>query len=227
MRKGRIVLGLILLFRQVPYLPKQGKSNRFLKNLFNLFFSLWPILLVIFLIFVLRLHILVSLAITAFLTQILSRMTFKDRLNLIGKSISWKILILLASVMMFKRILETSGALSSLTQVFRPEGVSAYFLLFSIPFLLGLLTGVNHAFVGISFPILLPIFGWPHPDMVLVMFAYVSGFVGILLSPAHLCLILTVDFYKANLKDVYKILIWPCLVVFIVSFLVLFFLRII
>jgi len=221
------VLGLILLFRQVPYLPKQGKSNRFLKNLFNLFFSLWPILLVIFLIFVLRLHILVSLAITAFLTQILSRMTFKDRLNLIGKSISWKILILLASVMMFKRILETSGALSSLTQVFRPEGVSAYFLLFSIPFLLGLLTGVNHAFVGISFPILLPIFGWPHPDMVLVMFAYVSGFVGILLSPAHLCLILTVDFYKANLKDVYKILIWPCLVVFIVSFLVLFFLRII
>jgi len=128
---------------------------------------------------------------------------------------------------MFKRILETSGALVSLTQVFRPEGVSAYFLLFTVPFLLGLLTGVNHAFVGISFPILLPIFGISQPDMVLVMFAYVSGFVGILLSPAHLCLILTLDYFQADLRSVYKILIWPCLIVFIASFLVLLFLRII
>ena len=219
-------LGLILLFKHVPYLPKEKKSNRFLKNLFNLFYSLWPILLVIFLIFVLRLHMLISLAISASLTQILSRMKFKERLSLIWKSISLKTIFLLAAVMMFKRILDTSGALNSLTQVFRPEGVSAYFLLFIVPFLLGLLTGVNHAFIGISFPILLPIFGLPHPDMVLVMFAYVSGFVGIL-SPAHLCLILTVDYFQTDLRGVYRILIWPCLIVFMTSFLVLLFLRII
>jgi integral membrane protein (TIGR00529 family) len=219
-------LGLILLFKHVPYLPKEKKSNRFLQNLFNLFYSLWPILLVIFLIFVLRLHMLISLAITASLTQILSRMKFKERLRLIWESISLKTIFLLAAVMMFKRILDTSGALNSLTQVFRPEGVSAYFLLFTVPFLLGLLTGVNHAFIGISFPILLPIFGLPHPDMVLVMFAYVSGFVGILLSPAHLCLMLTVDYFQADLRSVYRILIWPCLIVFMASFLVLLFLRI-
>jgi len=221
------VIGLILLFKHVPYLPKEGKSNRFLKNLYNLFFSLWPILLVIFLIFALRLHMLISLAITAFLTQILSRMKSRERLHLFWESISWRTIFLLASVMMFKRILDTSGAMSSLTQAFRPEGASAYFLLFIIPFLLGLLTGVNHAFVGISFPILLPIFGLAHPDMVLVMFAYVSGFVGILLSPAHLCLMLTVDYFQADLRSVYKILVWPCLIVFMASFLVLLFLRII
>ncbi len=220
-------IGLILLFKHVPYLPKEGKSNRFLKNLYNLFFSLWPILLVIVLIFALRLHMLISLAITAFLTQILSRMRLRERLNLVWKSISLRTIFLLASVMMFKRILETSGALGSLTQVFRPEGASAYFLLFAIPFLLGLLTGVNHAFVGISFPILLPIFGLPNPDLVLVMFAYVSGFVGILLSPAHLCLILTVDYFQADLRSVFRILIWPCLIVFMASFLVLLFLRIV
>ncbi len=220
------VIGLTLLFKHVPYLPKESKSNRFLKNLYSLFFSLWPILLAIVLIFALRLHMLISLAITAFLTQILSRMNLRERLSLVWKSISLKTIFLLAAVMMFKRILDTSGALISLTQVFRPEGVSAYFLLFAIPFLLGLLTGVNHAFVGISFPILLPIFGLPNPDMVLVMFAYVSGFVGILLSPAHLCLILTVDYFQADLRSVFRILIWPCLIVFMASFLVLLFLRI-
>lgn len=145
---------------------------------------------------------------------------------MLWKSFSLKTILLLASVMMFKRILEVSGALSSLTEVFPPEGNYAYFLLFIIPFFLGLLTGVNHAFVGIAFPILLPIFGSPNPDMVLVMFAYVSGFVGILLSPAHLCLILTVDYFQADIGSVYKILIWPSLVVFIASFLVLLFLRI-
>jgi len=129
--------------------------------------------------------------------------------------------------MMFKRILEVSGALSSLTRVFPPEGTSAYLLLFTVPFFLGLLTGVNHAYVGIAFPILLPILGEGDPDMVLVMFAYISGFVGILLSPTHFCLVLTLDYFKANLRDVYKILIWPSLIVFSAAFLVLLFLRII
>jgi len=219
-------IGLIILFKHVHHLPKEAKGESFLRNLFNLFFSLWPIVLAIFLIFALKLNLLISLAVTALLTQLLSRMNLRERLNIFWKSFSLKTILLLASVMMFKRILEVSGALSSLTEVFRPEGIYAYFLLFIIPFFLGLLTGVNHAFVGIAFPILLPIFGSPNPDMVLVMFAYVSGFVGILLSPAHLCLILTVDYFQADLGDVYRILIWPSLVVFIVSFLVLLFLRI-
>jgi len=220
-------LGLIFLFRHVPYLPKEGSRKSFLKNLFHLLFSIWPILLAIFLIFAIKLHLLFSLVITALLTQLFSRMKLQERLNLFWKSISLKTIFLLASVMIFKRILEVSGALSSLTQVFPPEGVSAYFLLFIVPFFLGLLTGVNHAFVGISFPLFLPIFGTSDPDMVLVMFAYVSGFVGILLSPAHLCLVLTVDYFRTDLRDVYKILIWPAVIVFIVSFLVLLFLRII
>jgi hypothetical protein len=68
--------------------------------------------------------------------------------------------------------------------------------------------------------------GAGHPDMILVMFAYVSGFVGILLSPAHLCLALTADYFKAELRDVYKILIWPVSVVFAFALLALVIFRI-
>jgi len=125
------------------------------------------------------------------------------------------------SVMVFKRILEVSGALNFVDNVFQSRGVSTYLLLFAIPFLIALLTGVNHAYVGISFPVLLPILGAGNPDMVLVMFAYVSGFVGILLSPAHLCLVLTLDYFKAELRDVYKILIWPTSIIFMAAFLAL------
>ncbi len=222
-----VAIGLVLLFKNVPALSQEKNKQSFLRNVYDLFFSIWPIFLAIILIFVFKLSILVSLAVVFCLTQVLFRLPIKERLNIIWKSISLKTVFLVASVMVFKGILEVSGALSSLTRVFPPEGASAYLLLFTVPFILGLLTGVNHAYVGISFPLLLPIFGSGNPDMVLVLFAYVSGFVGILLSPAHLCLFLTLDYFKADLRDVYKILIWPVAFIFVAAFLVLFFFRIV
>jgi hypothetical protein len=221
------ILGLIILFKRVPFLPKERDGDNFLKSLFNLFFSIWPILLIIILIFGFKLSMLLSMAVSSLLTQILVRMKFQERLGIIWKSIQLRTVFLVASVMVFKRILEVSGALSSLTRVFQPEGLSAYILLFIVPFSLALLTGVNHAYVGISFPILLPILGSGHPDMVLVLFAYVSGFVGILLSPAHLCLFLTLDYFRADIRETYKILVWPAAVIFLAAFLVLLFFRII
>lgn len=220
------ILGLIILFKHVHRLPDEKTGGKFLKSLLNLILSIWPIFLVIVLIFVFKFSMLLALAATAFLTQIFFRMDFRERSRILWQSISLKTIFLIASVMVFKRILEVSGALESVTGVFQSEGISAYLLLFAVPFFLGLLTGVNHAYVGISFPILLPIFGSENPDMVLVMFAYVSGFVGILLSPTHLCLVLTIDYFKAELRDVYKILLWPSVVIFIAAFLVLLFLRI-
>ena len=221
------ILGLIILFKRVPFLPKEKDGDNFLKSLFNLIISIWPILLIIVLIFGFKLSMLLSMAVSSLLTQILVRMKFQERLGIIWKSIQLRTVFLVASVMVFKRILEVSGALSSLTRVFQPEGLSAYILLFMVPFSLALLTGVNHAYVGISFPILLPIFGAGHPDMVLVLFAYVSGFVGILLSPAHLCLFLTLDYFRADIRETYKILVWPAAVIFLAAFLALLFLRII
>jgi hypothetical protein len=55
----------------------------------------------------------------------------------------------------------------------------------------------------------------------------VSGFVGILLSPAHLCLFLTLDYFRAAIRETYKILVWPALVIFLAAFSALLFLRII
>jgi integral membrane protein (TIGR00529 family) len=220
-------LGLLILFKNVRRLPSEKKDSRILNHSLDLVLSIWPILLVIVLIFVLKFSMLISLAVTALLTQVFFRMNFRERVKIIWESISIKTLLLIASVMVFKRILEVSGALNSATGVYQSEGISAYVMLFAVPFFLGLLTGVNHAYVGISFPILLPILGSGNPDMVLVMFAYVSGFVGILLSPAHLCLCLTLDYFKADLRDVYKILVWPTVVIFIAAFLVLLILRIV
>lgn len=206
--------GMVVLLRNVAYLPAEQNNSRSWKDVAKVFWSIWPIGLTIILIFGFRLNMLLALAISSALTQVFTRMTLKERWPIILHSVSPKIILLTAAVMIFKRILESSGALDSVVRVIPPHGLSGYILLFAAPFFVGLLTGVNQAFVAISFPLLLPIVGKGQPDMVLLMFAYVSGFCGILLSPAHLCLALTADYFKAELRDVYKILIGPVAVIF-------------
>jgi len=218
--------GLVVLYRNVPYLPPEERSGGSVKDVISVFWSIWPIVLTILLIFVFKLNMLLALAISSVLSLIFTTLSFQERLKAVLKSLSPKIILLTASLMVFKRILEVSGALDSVVRVFPPHGVTAYLLLFAAPFFVALLTGVNQAFVAIAFPLLLPIIGKGEPDMILLMFAYVSGFCGILLSPAHLCLALTADYFNAELRDVYKILIWPVCAIFTAALAVLIITRI-
>ena len=221
-----VAAGLFVLFRRVPYLPKEGENPKTLKDVLRVFSSIWPILLAIVLIFVFKSGMLAALGISGLLTQAVTKMSLRERGRLIAESVSLKIVVLTAALMVFKRILEVSGALDSVVAVISIHGASGYVLLFAAPFFVGLLTGVNQAFVAIAFPLLVPIIGQTNPDMGLLAFAYVSGFVGILLSPAHLCLALTADYFKAPLKDVYRMLIWPTAVVFLSSVVMLVLTRI-
>ncbi|MQY56696.1 DUF401 family protein, partial [bacterium] len=99
------ILGLIILFKHVHRLPDEKTGGKFLKSLLNLILSIWPIFLVIMLIFVFKFSMLLALAATAFLTQIFFRMDFRERSRILWQSISLKTIFLIASVMVFKRIL--------------------------------------------------------------------------------------------------------------------------
>jgi hypothetical protein len=87
-----------------------------------------------------------------------------------------------------------------------------------VPLTVGLLTGVTTAFVGVSYPILLPFL---IPDQVnwgLVMLVYACGLMGVMLSPVHFCLILTKDYFKADLLKVYKMILPPALLLILFAF---------
>jgi len=135
----------------------------------------------------------------------------------IKKSFSWEMLLIIASVMVFKRTLEISPLLSAIPTFFKDLGVSPLFFLFLIPFVIGLLTGITTAFVGIAFPVLLPIISGSEPNLTYVMLAYVGGFTGVLLSPIHLCLIVTIQYFRANLKKIYRILLLPVAFVILIA----------
>ncbi len=221
-----LTAGLVILFKNVPRPPQKGRGKIAWRDVGLILSSTWPIVLAILLIFVFRVSMLVALASACLLTHLFTRADKALRLQVLKASMSPKMIWLIVSLMIFKRILESSGTLEAVVSVIPPRGFSAYLLLFMAPFCVGLLTGVNQAFVAISFPLLIPIIGRGNPDMVLMTFAYISGFAGILLSPAHLCLALTADYFKAGMRDIYRILLWPVAAVFLAVLLELLIFRI-
>jgi len=54
------------------------------------------------------------------------------------------------------------------------------------------------------------------------MLAYVGGFTGVLLSPIHLCLIVTIQYFKANFKKIYRILLLPVAFVVLIAMVIVF-----
>lgn len=132
-----------------------------------------------------------------------------------------RILLFLYAVMLFKAVIETAGAAEAILSVFQSIGLPVVATLTLLPLIIGLVTAHSVAFVGIAFPLLLPLIGTGaglHSTALLL--AYGSGMVGMMISPLHLCLVLSAEYFKARLVSVYRYLIGPALVVLAVLVLV-------
>lgn len=130
-------------------------------------------------------------------------------------SLSVDVLLLIAGVMVFKQVLISSGAVANLGRFLVEERIPLMALLFALPFLAGLLTGHTMAFVGATFPLLMALPGGSAPHA--ISFAFACGFLGVLLSPVHVCLILSREYFKADLWGMYKRSIPAAVAVFAVA----------
>jgi integral membrane protein (TIGR00529 family) len=130
------------------------------------------------------------------------RVPVRDAGKLVSKALNWRVLTVLVAVMFFKEMLTESPALAGFEQMVQTAPSSVLpLLVMALPFLVGLLVGLNQAYVGVAFPLLAP-FIVHEPG--LIMLAYVFGFLGCLLSPAHLCLAFSRTYFKASWGSVYK-----------------------
>lgn len=219
-----IFSGIIFGLRKIPFEPssKKEKREKTFKEIYKLLFYSWPILGIIVLVLIFRLNLLLSLSLIVFFTFTTTKIKRNKVIFILRKVLSWKIILLIISVMIFKRILESSGILLTIPQILNKMGISLLLILFFTPFLIGFLSGVTQAFVGITFPLLLPFIGIDNPNLSYIMLSYAGGFTGVLLSPMHLCLIVTRDYFKSNLIKVYKLLLLPIIFVALVAFSIVF-----
>lgn len=119
------------------------------------------------------------------------------------ESISIKAMTLVFGIMIFQETLRLTGALDGISRFFAESGLPAVLIITVIPFLAGVMTGLTVAFVGITFPILMPLMGGDTLSLGLLSLAFGSGFTGVMISPVHLCLVLTREYFEADMAKVY------------------------
>ena len=211
-----LILGLIWEQRCLKRDGASDKRGKFGLNIKKLFLGTWPILLVIFMFIIIKIDLLISLILVILSLILLNRSKMKTEviMEIIKEDIPLNTVVLIAGIMIFKRMLQATGAIMVIPGLFTELGIHPLVILFSIPFLIGMLTGVNSAVVGIGFPVLLPfIVVQGEVNLNFAMFAFVGGYMGHMLSPIHLCLVVTNDYFKADVGKIYKILILPLIVV--------------
>jgi len=191
-----------------------SKKDIFL-NLKKLFLGVWPILLIIILVLAVKIDLLLSLILVILSLFLLNFRKFKLPIvkKIIKNDIDLGVVILIAGIMIFQRMLQVSGGVEVIPEVFAKLGVHPFIILFSIPFFIALSTGISSAAIGIGLPILLPIIVQGEANLYYAMLAFTGSFMGVMLSPVHLCLVVTRNYFKSDLNQIYKMLILPLLII--------------
>ena len=137
-----------------------------------------------------------------------SRKMFSDVLSM--KTLN--VFITLAGVMIFESLLNSSGLIPLAGRELSIGRVPISLIIAFLPFLAGLVTGIAIGFAGAAFPIVvgfIPAGEISIQPMAALVLAFSMGYAGMMLSPVHLCFLLTVDYFSASFIKVYRYII-PC-----------------
>ena len=124
-----------------------------------------------------------------------------------------KMMYMIAGILIFKGILTDSHAAAAVSQELIQMHIPLVLIAVTLPLLVGMSGGIVIAFVGSTLPILVPMIqslGEVQFLPAYVMLILVSGFTGVMLSPMHLCLLLSNEYFGVTLGSVYRHLWKPC-----------------
>jgi integral membrane protein (TIGR00529 family) len=124
-------------------------------------------------------------------------------------SFSIELFLTVVTVMGFKKVLESSQAILTISTFLSSSGVPFRLIAIFVPLIVGVMTGMTIAPIAIGFPILIPLFQNDPDFLNYMMLAFASGIAGDLLSPFHLCLVLTKDYFHAEWKGIFNLLWVP------------------
>ncbi len=217
-----IALGTVSSYRMLKQSKRYRTQERMSKRsiVHNLLRASWPILLIVALVLA-GVDAVIAFPLAFVLLACQQRAKWPELKTALKYGADLQILFLLYAVMLFKATIEGAGAAHTLFSDMQYIGLPTPVLLAFLPFLTGFATGISMGFVGISLPLLVPFiaFGSQVNSYALIL-AYISGYVGVLLSPLHLCLILSTEYFKASLAKVYRLILPPLLAIEVVAVLI-------
>ena len=246
MTLASVIAGIIFILRPIGKIESHQKKTFESAGICAFIHEMIPILIVIFFIICLTLLTTIleikgiGLKINSSLSVLLglvvsiawiarTNKVSGDRLLLAVTSKNvWTMIFLVLSIIVFKEIMVESQAVVQIRNELVAYGIPILLIIIMMPFLSGIITGIALGFVGASFPLIIPMFQTPDLFEYLssAMLAYTFGYMGMILSPVHLCLLVTKDYFKANLLKSYLVIIKPALTVMLTAVVLFILIRI-
>lgn len=205
---GRLYLKKFL--RKYQYEKEIKNKNQDLKGLKFLFPPIIPLLTYAVLwtfgisqIRAFLIGIILSLISIYFLVNI----SFKQFLSLIKKSLTFKLALAIFGIMIFRQMITVSQADLLIADLIKSLNIPVIFMVITIPLILGILTGYNLGAIALSYPIVSPFFPQPIDDITIIgltSLIFISSLIGYLVSPIHLCNVLSSDYLKTDTTRMYR-----------------------
>jgi len=177
--------------------------------------SLWPLLLMIVLIVAFNVPAHIAAAITFVALLFISRIRPKEMPRLFRQATNWRILLMVLGVMVFKDLLAFSGALPHISGTIATIPMPGFLIFVLIFFLISLITGMMMSTIAIALPIALA--AMPGGGMPLLVLLTMAAYTGNMITPMHLCSVITCDYYKVDLKNYVIKALPPYMIILAVS----------
>lgn len=200
------VAGWIVLVRPLPAMPIEKlktEDSTLLNKPKELFLSLGPVILNVVLMLAFGLSASVSMGIVAILTFfVLWRakryVAWKD---IVLGAVDSKLFMNISCILFFVSLLRETAILGSVVESMQASSLPIPVLMAGVAFLTGVLTGMSQGHAAMVMPLVAAI---SPGDVVLGGIVMVFGVLGQMVTPTHVCLMISIDYFKANFFAVLK-----------------------
>ena len=192
---GLIVFSRIVRKKNNRLANVNNKDNTSLKGLIHV----WPFLLIA-LLSLMGLHVSLAVLIAVVFFIAIYRIPLHEVFNVVKKSIDFTLIGIVVVSLVFSNSIEATGLPQILINIL--SGQYLPLVLFLIPFIVVVAAPVEFTYVALTFPIISSLM-----HGVGLTIAFLGGYMGVMLSPVHACLVMSSRYYNATLQAVYKYII--------------------
>lgn len=201
-----ILIGWLILIRpiKIPAAQKTFESATEIRHERNgLLLALMPVTAVFLVVVFFKLNASIAtgliVAIWIFVLKAVKRPVSAKKIFL--GAFDWKMSLNICCILYFIQILSVTEVLGEIVAAFQASPLPIPVIIACVSFIIGILTGMSQGHVAIVMPI---VAAMGTGDLNLAGVAMAFGVAGQMLTPTHVCLIVTVDYFKADLLGTLK-----------------------
>lgn len=195
----------------------QADSDEKNQNKIDLILSLAPVIITFCLVVFVDFNASIAMGLVTAAMWLVLRYTnrFVSLREIICGACDYKMFLNVLCILYFIQLLTVTNVLTEIVQAFQSSPLPIPVIIGSVSFIIGVLTGMSQGHVAIVMPI---VAAMGTGDLNLAGVAMAFGVAGQMLTPTHMCLVVTVDYFKSNyFKTLQPILICEIIILTIFS----------